>query len=168
MIGLRASGKSTLGAGLAARLGAAFVDLDDLTARELGFTAAGDAFRAAGEESFRAAEARALRAVCGNDPCVVAIGGGTPTAPGAAAFIELLRQEGRAFVVHLDPPLQTLEARLRASVGNRPSLTGRGVIEEIEEIARRRRPLYAALADFTFEGAVDVEALVRVVGDAVR
>jgi shikimate kinase len=168
LIGLRASGKSTLGAALAARLGVGFVDLDDRTARELGFEAAGDAFRAAGEPAFRDAESRALRAACEGPPSVIALGGGTPTAPGAAAFVGLLREEGRAVVVHLDPPLATLEARLRESAGNRPSLTGRGVVEEIEEIARRRRPLYAALADFVLTDEVDADAAVRALGDAVR
>lgn len=168
LIGLRASGKSTLGAALAARLGVGFVDLDDRTARELGFDAAGDAFSAAGEAAFRDAESRALRAACEAAPCVIALGGGTPTAPGAAAFVGLLRADGRAVVVHLDPPLATLEARLRADAGNRPSLTGRGVVAEIEEIARQRRPLYAALADFVFTGEVDADAAVRALGDAVR
>ena len=168
LIGLRASGKSTLGAALAARLGVGFVDLDDLTARELGAASAGDALRAAGEPAFREAETRALRAACETAPCVIALGGGTPTAPGAASFIGLLRQEGRAVVVYLAPPIATLEARLRASAGNRPSLTGRGVVEEIEEIARRRQPLYAALADFTFAGEVDAESVLRALGDGVR
>lgn len=168
LIGLRASGKSTLGAALAARLGVGFVDLDDLTARELGFASAGDALRAAGEPAFREAESRALRAACGAAPCVIALGGGTPTAPGAAPFVESLRRDGRALVVHLDPPIAVLEARLRESAGNRPSLTGRGVVEEVDEIARRRRPLYAALADFTFAGEADAEAVLGAVGDAVR
>lgn len=168
LIGLRASGKSTLGAALAAGLGVGFTDLDDLTARELGFVSAGDALRASGEAVFRESEARALRAACEDPPCVIALGGGTPTAPGAAAFIESLRRDGRAIVVHLDPPLPTLEARLRASTGNRPSLTGRGVVEEIEELARRRQPLYAALADFTFAGEVDAESVLRALGDGVR
>jgi shikimate kinase len=168
LIGLRASGKSTLGAALASRLGAHFVDLDDRTARMLGFAAAGDALRAAGEESFRTAEAEALRDACAEPPQVIALGGGTPTAPGAASFIDSLRQAELAVVVYLAPPIATLEARLRAGAGNRPSLTGRGVVEEIEEIARRRQPLYAALADFTFAGEVDAEAVLRVAGDGVR
>ena len=71
-------------------------------------------------------------------------------------------------VVFLDPPTAVLEARLRESAGNRPSLTGRGVVEEIDEIARRRRPLYAALADFTFAGEVDAESLARALGDSGR
>ena len=168
LIGLRASGKSTLGAALAARLGTDFIDLDDRTARALGCSAAGDALRASGEASFREAEVQALREACAEPPKVIALGGGTPTAPGAAAFIGSMRGERRAVVVFLDPPLSTLEARLSKDAGDRPSLTGRGVVEEIGEIARRRRPLYAALADFAFGGDADVEDVLRALGDAVR
>lgn len=168
LIGLRAAGKTTLGASLANRLGVDFVDLDNLTAQELGAASAGDALRAAGEASFRDAETRALRAACETAPRVIALGGGTPTAPGAASFIDALRQDGRAIVVYLAPPLAIIEERLREAAGNRPSLTGRGVVEEIAEIARRRQPLYAALADFTFADEVDAEAVVRALGDAGR
>lgn len=168
LIGLRASGKSTLGSALATRLGAGFTDLDDLTARALGCTAAGDALRASGEQSFREAEVQALRGACADPSKVIALGGGTPTAPGAAAFIESLRKNGRAVVVFLDPPLSTLEARLSNDTGNRPSLTGNGVVEEIAELARRRRPLYAALADFVFASEAGPEEVLRAVEDAVR
>ena len=168
LIGLRAAGKSALGASLAAQLGVNFLDLDDLTARELGAASAGDALRTAGEPAFREAETRALRAACEEPACVLALGGGTPTAPGAASYIDSLRRDGRVAVVFLDPPTAVLEARLRESAGNRPSLTGRGVVEEIDEIARRRRPLYAALADFTFAGEVDAESLARALGESGR
>jgi shikimate kinase len=167
LIGLRASGKTTLGAALASALGAEFVDLDDGTARELGFASAGDAFRAAGEAVFREAESRAFRIAVDAAPRVIALGGGTPTAPGVAAMIDALRQSGRAVVVFLDPPLSTLESRLRANVGNRPSLTAAGVVDEVEEVARRRRPLYAALADFAFVETVDAEAVLGAVAGAV-
>lgn len=181
LIGLRASGKTTLGSALASRLGVEFIDLDDRTAGELGAASAGDALRAHGEEPFRAAELRALRAACEGPPRVIALGGGTPTAPGAARFIDGLRREGRAVVVFLDPPLATLQARLSKNAGDRPSLTGRGVVEEVDEIARLRRPLYAALADFAFEEEVDrgdveadgdgvelgVRGVLRALGDAL-
>jgi shikimate kinase len=122
-------------------------DLDERTAARLGATTAGEAFRRVGEPAFRMAEAEALEEVLADTPHVLALGGGTPTAPGAAELIMRARHDGRAFVVFLDPPLDVLVARLRAEEGDRPSLTGRGVVAEIEEIAAIRRPLYAALAD---------------------
>ena len=147
LIGLRGSGKSTLGRALAATLGAPFTDLDERTAARLDAPTAGEAFRRFGEQAFRIAEAEVLGKALAETPHVLALGGGTPTAPGAADLIARARREGRAFVVFLDPPLDVLATRLRTETGDRPSLTGRGVVEEIEEIAAIRRPLYAALAD---------------------
>jgi shikimate kinase len=157
LLGLRASGKSTLGARLARDLGLPFVDLDDRTAALLGARSAGEAFVAAGEPAFRDAEAAALARVLADDAVVLALGGGTPTAPGAADALRNARARGRAFLVFLDPPIEAMSRRLTKDAGNRPTLTGRGVIEEIEEIAARRRPLYAALADRVVGGDASVE-----------
>ena len=156
LLGLRASGKSTVGALLAADLARPFVDLDDRTAALLGAASAGDAFRAAGEAPFRAAESKALAEALAGPPLVLALGGGTPTAPAAAELLRAARSDRSAFLVFLDPPIASMAARLGRDAGDRPSLTGRGVIEEIEEIAARRRPLYAALADCVVRGAPSV------------
>lgn len=155
LIGLRASGKSTVGRRLASELGIRFVDLDDRTAALLGAASVGEAFRAAGEPRFREAESIALRTVLREAPQVIALGGGTPTAPGAAAMLSEARDAKRAVVVFLDPALDALAARLALDAGDRPSLTGLGVVAEIEEVASSRRPLYAALADLVFTGEVD-------------
>jgi shikimate kinase len=146
-MGLRGSGKSTLGRALAVALNSPCTDLDERTAAHLGAPNAGEAFRRFGEQAFRMAEAEVLGKALAETPHVLALGGGTPTAPGAADLIARARHDGRAFVVFLDAPLDVLARRLRTETGDRPSLTGRGVVEEIEEIAAIRRPLYAALAD---------------------
>jgi shikimate kinase len=167
LIGLRASGKSTVGAALAAALGTGFIDLDDRTRDALGAATVREAFERCGEPSFRAAEARVLTEVLGGTACVVALGGGTPTAPGAGALLERARSEGRALIVFLDPPDETLAARLTAHQGDRPSLTGRGVVEEVAEIAERRRPLYAALADLRLREPFAVDSVVSIITSQV-
>jgi len=156
LIGLRGSGKTTLGRLLAARRGVQFIDLDDRTATLLGSASAGDAFRAVGEAAFRAAESKALAEALAGPPLVLALGGGTPTAPGAEELLRAARADFSAFVVFLDPPNASMAERLERDAGNRPSLTGRGVIEEIDEIAARRRPIYAALADCVVRGAPSI------------
>lgn len=148
LIGLRASGKTTVAQALAARLGVFAVDLDDRVRESLGFASVREAFARAGEAAFREAESRALAAALATDgPSVVALGGGTPTAPGAADALRSARASGRVWSVFLDPPLERLASRLARDAGDRPSLTGRGVVEEIGALAAVRRPLYAALAD---------------------
>ncbi len=86
-MGLRASGKTTLGQMLATRLGRSFVDLDDVTAARLGCVDVPEAWSRHGPEAFRHAEADALKDVLAHAPShlsssmgqIIALGGGTPT-----------------------------------------------------------------------------------------
>ena len=167
LLGLRASGKSTLGVAAAQQLGLEFVDLDDRTRALLGAPSVREAFERCGETVFREAESRALGEVMAESPRVIALGGGTPTAPGAAELLATARRDGRAVTVFLDPPLEVLAARLASHEGDRPSLTGRGVVAEIEDVARVRRPLYAALADLRLLEPLDPASLVSIITSQV-
>jgi shikimate kinase len=167
LMGLRASGKTTLGRATAHALGASFIDLDDRTKALLGAANVREAFATAGEACFREAEARALAEVLAQPAQVIALGGGTPTAPGAAALLSAARSAGRVFVVFLDPPLDVLATRLRTEEGDRPSLTGLGVVEEIGVVAQARRPLYAALTDLRVPEALDAASFVSIITSQV-
>jgi len=165
LMGLRASGKSTVGPRLASRLGGEFIDLDDRTRDALGASSVREAFERAGEARFRHAEAEALAkeldaAARSETRRVLALGGGTPTAPGVEPLLQEARRNGCVLVAFLDPPASVLAERLTKDAGARPSLTGRGVVEEVAEIALARRERYAALADFRFRDPLDPEALV--------
>ncbi len=142
LIGLRGSGKTTCGRALANRLGRRFVDLDDLTPTLMGETSAGDALKRHGEPAFRAAEVRSLTTQLDEADTVLALGGGTPTAPGAAAQLE----DSGATIVYLRAKPETLRARLiRTELDLRPSLTGKGTIPELDEIFDSRDALYRSL-----------------------
>lgn len=152
LIGLRASGKSTLGRLIAARLARPFIDLDDRTAARLGEPSPAAALGRHGEPAFRAAEFAALRETLSGGGQVVALGGGTPTAPGAADMLECERAAGRAVIVYLHAAPDVLRARLAATdVASRPSLTGRGTLEEIEALYAGRDGLYRRLADVVID-----------------
>lgn len=147
LIGLRGAGKSTIGRVLAGKLNREFVDLDHRTAELLNSATAGEAFASHGESVFRIAEHRAVISVLAEPSRVVALGGGTPTAPGAAALLEEEREAGRALIVYLRGEPDTLRSRLRSTdVSSRPSLTGAGTLDEIEAVMRARDPLYRRLA----------------------
>jgi len=130
--------------------GLTFTDLDDLTPTLLGHSTAREAFEAAGEPAFRAAEARALASLLASASGIVALGGGTPTAPGAAELIRQARVQGVARTAYLRLSPAELRARLEAggeaAQSSRPSLTGRGVLEEIEEVFKARDGLSRTLA----------------------
>lgn len=142
LIGLRGSGKSTIGRALAAACGRSFVDLDDHTPGVLGEATAADALRRHGEPAFRHAELQALRDVATAD-CVLALGGGTPTATG---FGTLAGELGLR-LIYLRCTPATLRARLAATdTATRPSLTGKGTLDEIDEVFGRRDPIYTEIA----------------------
>ena len=172
-IGLRASGKTTQARALARFLGVDANDLDDRTRDALACPTAapesvGTAFTRVGEAQFRVAESAELRRALAQPAQVMALGGGTPMAPGARAMLDEARQTRRALIIFLDPPLELLAQRLMRDEGERPSLTGLGVVGEIEVIANLRRPLYAALADLVLREEVSVEALVSMVNSHCR
>ncbi len=144
LIGLRGSGKSTLGIRLAESLGRGFVDLDDVSARVLGESGAGEAIAKHGMEAFRRAECDALGSVLEKSDQVVSLGGGTPTAAGCE---ELLSGDG-CRVLYLRAKPETLRERLsNADNSDRPSLTGGDVVDEIGAVFEVRDPLYTEIAE---------------------
>ncbi|MBX3361262.1 MAG: shikimate kinase [Phycisphaeraceae bacterium] len=163
LIGLRGSGKSTLGRALALENARAFVDLDELTPRILSRASVAEAWEKDGEEAFRKGETLALAKALATPGAVLALGGGTPTAPGAKEMLVEQQRAARAIVVYLRASAPTLRQRLSgADNASRPSLTGSGVLDEVEGILARRDPLYLALADEVVEvdGLSQSEALV--------
>ncbi len=168
LLGLRASGKTTLGPMLAERIGGAFVDLDDHTAMRLGTPSPAAAIREHGFEKFRVAEASALETALQMrrvKPIVLALGGGTPTFDASRALLTKARAAGAALVyLHASPAV--LRSRLqKTDVSKRPSITGAGVVDEVEAVYRERDALYREVAGVTVDAegtvAATLEALVR-------
>lgn len=159
LVGYRATGKSTVGGRLAARLGWTFVDLDREIEREAGRTIA-EMFAVDGEPFFRSVESRALQSQLTRDRLVLAPGGGAVL---DAVNRERIRQAGP--VVWLRAGVDTIAARLNrdaTTATSRPSLTGRGVAAEVAEVLAVREPLYAETASIVvdtdnrpIEGLVD-------------
>ncbi len=155
LMGLRGSGKSTLGRLVAGRLGWPFVDLDDVTVELLGGSGVPEVWSRIGEAGFREAEARGLSgrgAAPGLPRRVEALGGGTPTAPGAAELLRGAVGDGRIVLVYLRGTPATLRARLKdGGAADRPSLTGKGTLAEIESVFTARDGLYRGLATTVLE-----------------
>lgn len=164
LMGLRGSGKSTVGRLVAAQRAVPFVDLDDETPGVLsgcGFVPKGatvsDSLKAVGESAFRGAEAVALEVVFSSPgywEAVLALGGGTPTGERSRLYIgeRLALARPVTTLVYLRAAPATLAARLSVTdLSQRPSLTGRGVVEEIGELFEKRDPLYRSLATRVIE-----------------
>lgn len=154
IIGLRGSGKSTLGPALAERLGSSFTDLDDLVARSMSCASPAEAFEKHGQAAFRQMEGRVLVDLIKPDNQVVALGGGTPTGMLALETIRRHKSDGKARVLYLRGSPATLRSRLeRTDMTSRPSLTGADPLAEIQTVFERRDPLYSDLAD----GIVEID-----------
>ncbi len=148
LVGLRGSGKSTVGRVLASRLGRPFVDLDQEIVREAGATIA-QIFAREGEGRFRELERHQLTLALERDGLVVAAGGGVVL---DARNRKLLRD--RSDAVYLEAPGDVLfdrMARTPASEAGRPSLTGLPLREEIEALERARAPHYREAARLTVD-----------------
>ncbi|MBX3378770.1 MAG: shikimate kinase [Phycisphaeraceae bacterium] len=155
LLGLRTSGKTTLGALAANKLNLPFLDLDSLTAKVLDQPSAGDAIRHLGLKAFRAGEVRALRMPEAKSAGVLSLGGGTPTDPDAQATLAEMQKSGSR-IVYLRAAPAILRARMvKTDLSTRPSLTGKSPIDEVEQIFRERDPVFRSVADVT----IDVDAL---------
>ena len=75
LIGYMGSGKTTIGRGLARRLGLRFIDMDTEVEQRTGMSVT-DYFAARGEEAFRGEEREVLRCLTNEQDAVVATGGG--------------------------------------------------------------------------------------------
>jgi shikimate kinase len=166
-IGLRASGKSTVAAAVAAALRLPVIDLDVLVASDAGVETAAELIQSRGIDEFRRAEGAALRRLLDDpSPKVISLGGGTPTAPGAAALLGAHREHCCLLYLRASP--QILRSRLAATdLSLRPSLTGASVLDEVETLHAARDPIYRQLATHTVEvdgldSAQTVEAVLKV------
>lgn len=107
LIGFMASGKSTVGPLLAAKLDRPFIDLDRMIEDRAGCTIA-DLFERRGEESFRRMESEVLRRAAAGDPAVIAPGGGAVM---RRENRELMREMGIS--IWLDPPFELCWRRIQ-------------------------------------------------------
>jgi shikimate kinase len=137
LIGFMGSGKSTVGALLARRLGWEFVDVDALVEADAGIPIA-DIFARHGEERFRSLESACLRGLAGRESLVVATGGGAPLHGSNRWFFAA---DGTA-VFHLHVPFE--RALARAGDGRTRPLLARGAAE-VRRLYEERLPRYREL-----------------------
>lgn len=151
LVGYRATGKSTIGKILAARLDISFVDTDTLIEARLGMSIA-ECFERHGEPFFRDAESHSLETVGdrirAGESLVVATGGGIVLRAENAQKMQSLGS-----VVWLTASSQSIRQRLEADAPStavsRPSLTGSSAVGEVDDVLRARTPSYKSVASIT-------------------
>lgn len=150
LMGLRGSGKSTIGPTVANRVGLPFKDLDPLALAWGGVKSVREVVDRDGWPAFRELERTALDRVLKGERCVLALGGGTPTHVSSRLLLEDAQQRRGLKLVYLRAQPETLMPRIGAS-GNRPSLTGGDPTNEIRRVFEDRDPLYSEIADEIIE-----------------
>jgi shikimate kinase len=169
LIGFRAVGKTTIGKKLADRLGFSFVDTDALICEKKGATVQA-IVQAEGWEGFRRCEQEILAGLGTCRRCVIATGGGAIL---HQHLWPALKEQGYVVWLTADPDIICQRIHTDGSIGDaqRPSLTGKGVCDEIREVLGAREPLYRSTADLVVDtgllGPSEVlEAVERAVGDS--
>jgi len=138
LLGFMASGKSTVGKLLAAKLGWPLIDLDTVIEAGQGLSIR-RIFENSGEPFFRQLERAALEESSKVEPTVIALGGGTFAQPGN---VDLIQGFG-GITIWLDCPAEILRERCRG-LQNRPLFRDD---ESFTRILSERLPYYR-MADF--------------------
>jgi shikimate kinase len=167
--GFMASGKSTVGPRVAARLGASFLDLDRLITAHDGRSIP-TIFAEEGEERFRQRETAALHKTAETDDLVVALGGGALVDDGNRAFA---KEHGHVVYLEVDP--ETVLDRVGDEADRRPllqgedgtPLSGAAMKSRVEGMLSDRAAAYTD-AHATVDATAAVDEVVDAVAATVR
>lgn len=143
LTGFMATGKSSVGRQLAARLGYDFVDVDTLVEAEAGMPIP-QIFASQGEPAFRELEGRMVERAAGRSRCVIATGGGAIVNP---RNLEALKRSGVLVALTASP--EAILSRI-GSGEDRPMLGGGETRERIRLLFEERAAAYAK-ADLTVD-----------------
>jgi XRE family aerobic/anaerobic benzoate catabolism transcriptional regulator len=138
LLGMRGSGKSTLGALLAKERGVPFIELDREIERTTG-TSLTEIFQLFGQETFRRAEREALdRVLTDHKEFVMATSGSIVTEP---ATLDVLLSSCFTIWVKAEPDSHM--ARVVAQGDLRPMSANPRAMDDLVSILNSREPLYA-------------------------
>jgi len=167
--GFMASGKSTVGPRVAARLGASFLDLDRLIAAHDGRSIP-TIFAEDGEERFRELETAALHKTAEIDDLVVALGGGALVDDDNRAFA---REHGHIVYLEVDPGAvldrvgEEADQRPLLQDGDGTPLSGAAMKSRVEGMLSEREAAYRD-AHATVDATAAVDEVVGAVTATVQ
>ena len=134
------------------------MDTDDLIESKEGQIS--DIVKSRGWDYFRAIEKRIVEEISQEDNLVIALGGGAVLDPD-----NIVNLERNGFIIWLKADREMLRKRMDQdprTFASRPTLTGKGTVEELDEMIAYRNPFYDKAAKIQFDtSALDVEAVVE-------
>lgn len=154
LVGMPASGKTTVGKILADMTSRKFIDTDDI-ARRIGGAPIREIFNSKGEEYFRDIEAQAVNEAAAEVGCIIATGGGAILRSGNIAA---LKKNGR--IVFIDRPLDAL-----VPTEDRPLSRDRAAILELYS---KRYGIYCAVSDIRIDATIPEEGVAKKILEEIR
>jgi len=155
LIGYRCTGKSSAGKSLAKILGWSFLDADVELVKEYKITIS-EIVATQGWESFRKKEKDVLKRLSSLNKHVIATGGGAIL---DEENVKNMKKSGVSIWLRATP--ETVKDRIlkdETTEDSRPSLTSKGLMEEIEETLISRNPFYEKAMDFSVDtDNIDIE-----------
>lgn len=143
LIGYRGTGKTTLGKFIAKNLNKNFLDTDDLIV-EIANKTIPEIFKDDGEEKFREYETKALKKASEMKNTIIGCGGGVIVNDRNFKILST------GVVCLLTSDKKEIFKRIYND-SNRPALTNKNPMEEIEYLLKVRGPLYKKAADFEID-----------------
>ncbi len=152
LIGPRACGKTTVGKQLADKLSLDFYDSDEVLVKKADCEIA-QYVKQNGWDGFRDLEVEVLSELAQKQGAVISCGGGI-----------VVREENRTllsskFTVYIKADVQVLVNRLQTDPNHdqRPSLTGKSIVDEVREVLKARQELYSGCANLVADGSAPIE-----------
>lgn len=149
LVGMPASGKTTVGRAVAEALGRPFIDADEALVKAVGRSIP-DIFAQEGEPAFRRYEAQTIRELSGHNGCVIATGGGAVLSD---ENIRYLKKNGRIYF--LDRSLENL-----MPTADRPTASS---VEAMQKRYRERYPLYLKHSDRRIDADTDIAQVANMI-----
>ncbi|WP_445494707.1 shikimate kinase AroL [Photorhabdus sp. SF281] len=162
IVGARGAGKTTIGKRLANELSYTFIDTDHHIQQISNMTIA-DIVNQQGWQQFRQLETKALQQVSQSNR-VISTGGGIILSTENRQY---MRQNGT--VIYLQTSADILAERLmqQPESTQRPSLTGKSIVEEMEEVLTARENLYCECADHIIDAQLSPERIIACVKEII-
>ena len=158
LIGPRGAGKTTVGKALSLTLNYRFIDTDDWITQKYQQTIA-LMVQEKGWDFFRQTESEALVQVSHPNQ-VISTGGGMILAEQNRTYMK-----SSGVIIYLQASLETLVERLSRdpNEAQRPSLTGKTLVSEMNDVLAKREPLYLQCADIIVDAGLPINDIIEAI-----